>query len=111
MAQVALIGVDLAKQVFQAHGAAADGSVIFRRKLSRGRFLSFLAEQPRCIVAMEACATSHGWGREIELLGHSVLLIPPIYVKPFVKLCSPQHNLTYHQVAIMRRKVARTVYL
>ncbi len=85
MAEVALIGVDLAKQVFQAHGAAADGSVIFRKKLPRNQFLSFLAEQPRCIVAMEACATSHGWGREIELLGHSVLLIPPIYVKPFVK--------------------------
>lgn len=85
MAEVTIIGVDLAKQVFQAHGAAADGSVIFRRKLPRKRFLSFLAAQPRCIVAMEACATSHNWGREIERLGHSVRLIPPIYVKPFVK--------------------------
>lgn len=85
MAEVTIIGVDLAKQVFQAHGAAADGSVVFRRKLPRNRFLSFLAAQPRCIVAMEACATSHNWGREIERLGHSVRLIPPIYVKPFVK--------------------------
>lgn len=85
MAEVTIIGVDLAKRVFQAHGAAADGSVIFRKKLSRNQFLSFLAAQPRCIVAMEACATSHNWGREIERLGHSVRLIPPIYVKPFVK--------------------------
>lgn len=85
MAEVTIIGVDLAKQIFQAHGAAADGSVIFRKKLPRNQFLSFLAAQPRCIVAMEACATSHNWGREIERLGHSVRLIPPIYVKPFVK--------------------------
>jgi len=85
MAEVTIIGVDLAKRIFQAHGAAADGSVIFRKKLSRNKFLSFLAAQPRCIVAMEACATSHNWGREIEQLGHSVRLIPPIYVKPFVK--------------------------
>ena len=85
MAEVTIIGVDLAKRVFQAHGATADGAPIFRRKLPRDRFLSFLADQPRCIVAMEACATSHEWGREIERLGHSVRLIPPVYVKPFVK--------------------------
>ena len=85
MSEVTIIGVDLAKQVFQAHGAAADGSVVFRRKLSRAKFLSFLAGRPRCVVAMEACATSHNWGREIERLGHAVRLIPPIHVKPFVK--------------------------
>lgn len=77
--------VGLAKRFFQTHGAAADGPVIFRRKLPRDRLLSFLADQPRCIVAMEACATSHGWGRGIERLGHSVRLFPPTYVKPFVK--------------------------
>ena len=85
MPQVAIIGVDLAKRVFQLHGAAADGSVLFRKKLTRERFLSFLASQPLCVVAMEACATAHGWGREIERVGHMVRLIPPIYVKPFVK--------------------------
>ena len=85
MSQVAIIGVDLAKRVFQLHGAAADGSVLFRKKLTRERFLSFLASQPPCVVAMEACATAHGWGREIERIGHTVRLIPPIYVKPFVK--------------------------
>ena len=85
MSAITIIGVDLAKRVFQLHGAKADGSVAFRKKLSRGRFLSFLAEQPPCVVGMEACATAHGWGREIEKLGHTVRLIPPIYVKPFVK--------------------------
>ncbi|MCC5959435.1 MAG: transposase [Rhodobacteraceae bacterium] len=111
MAEVTLISVDLAKRVFQAHGAAADGSVIFRRKLPRDRFLSFLADQPRCVVAMEACATSHGWGREIERLGHSVRLIPPIYVKPFVKLCSSWLNLVERFFAeITARRIRRGSY-
>lgn len=85
MKEVTIVGVDLAKRVFQVHGAAADGSVIFRKKLGRAQFLAFLAKLPVCTVAMEACATSHFWGREIGKLGHAVRLIPPIYVKPFVK--------------------------
>lgn len=85
MKETSIVGVDLAKRVFQLHGAAADGSVVFRKKLSRTRLLAFLAELPACTVAMEACATSHHWGREIGKLGHAVRLIPPIYVKPFVK--------------------------
>lgn len=85
MSEVNIIGIDIAKRVFQLHGACANGSVVFRKKLSRTQFLSFLAAQPCCVVAMEACATAHDWGRQIEGIGHSVLLIPPIYVKPFVK--------------------------
>ena len=85
MKEVTIVGVDLAKRVFQLHGAAADGSVVFRKKLSRAQLLPFLAAQPACTVAMEACATAHHWGREIEQLGHAVRLIPPVYVKPFVK--------------------------
>jgi transposase len=85
MAEVTIIGIDLAKRVFQIHGAAADGSVAFRSRLSRDRLLPFFAAHPRCIVAMEACATAHDWGRELAKLGHTVRLIPPVYVKPFVK--------------------------
>jgi len=85
MKEVSIIGLDLAKNVFQAHGASADGSVVFRRKLSRGQLLKFFAEQPCCTVAMEACASAHHWARAIGSLGHAVKLIPPAYVKPFVK--------------------------
>ena len=85
MEEVSIIGIDLAKRSFQVHGAGADGSVAFRRKLSRGKLLGFLASQPECTVAMEACASAHYWGREIAALGHEVRLVPPIYVKPFVK--------------------------
>ena len=85
MNDVYIIGIDLAKNSFQLHGARADGSVAFRQKLGRNRLLTFLAEQPHCIVAMEACATAHGWGREIADLGHAVKLIPPQYVKPYCK--------------------------
>ncbi len=71
--------------MFQAHGASADGSVVFRRKLSRGQLFKFFAEQPSCTVAMEACASAHHWARAIGSLGHIVKLIPPAYVRPFVK--------------------------
>ncbi len=85
MNKVIIIGLDLAKNVFQAHGARADGSVAFRKKLSRSQVLPFFAKQPACLVAMEACASAHHWARSIRDLGHEVRLIPPIYVKPFVK--------------------------
>jgi transposase len=83
--QVSIIGVDLAKHVFQVHGAFADGSTAFSKKLPRSKLLPFLALQPKCLVAMEACASSHHWGRQIEAVGHQVRLIAPAYVKPFVK--------------------------
>ena len=82
MEHATIIGIDLAKRSFQLHGARADGSVAFRRKLSRNKVLDFVGSQPRCVVAMEACASSHHWGREIGKLGHAVKLVPPIYVKP-----------------------------
>ena len=85
MGEASIIGLDLAKNVFQAHGAASDGAVVFRRKLSRAQLLKFMAAQPPCVVAMEACASSHHWGRAIGDLGHEVQLIPPAYVTPFVK--------------------------
>lgn len=85
MSDVSIIGLDLAKNVFQLHGARTDGSKVFNRRLARGKVLAFFASVPRCVVAMEACASAHFWGREISKLGHEVKLIPPVYVKPFVK--------------------------
>src|SRR5215213_10234946 len=79
------IGLDLAKHVFQAHGADEAGEVAFRKRLRRDKVLEFFASQPRCLVAMEACGGAHHWAREISKLGHEVRLIPASYVKPFVK--------------------------
>lgn len=85
MEDVSIVGLDLAKRVFQVHGAALDGRVVCRKKLSRGQLHAFFTQLPPCIVAMEACATAHFWAREISALGHEVRLVPPAYVKPFVK--------------------------
>ena len=85
MGDVTTIGLDIAKSVFQAHGADASGAVLFRKKLGRGRLLVFFAAQPRCVVAMEACAGAHHWGRELMRLGHTVRLIPPAYVKAYLR--------------------------
>ena len=91
MEEVSIIGIDLAKRSFQVHGAKSDGSVVYRKKLSRGKALSFLASQPSCTVAIEACGSAHYWGREIVTLGHEVRLVPPIYVKRFVKEAEERH--------------------
>ena len=85
MKEVSIIGVDLAKNVFQLHGAASDGSVLFRKKLTRLQFERFMAAQAACTVAMEACAGAHHWARTLAGMGHAPLLIAPRYVKPFVK--------------------------
>jgi transposase len=85
MNKASTIGLDLAKQVFQVHGADATGAVVFRKRLRRTAVLQFFASQAPCRVAMEACASSHYWGRELSRIGHEVRLIPPAYVKPFVK--------------------------
>jgi transposase len=83
--QPTIIGVDLAKSVFQVHGVDAHGKVIVTRRLRRDGVLSFFANLPACVVGMEACATAHHWAREISKLGHTVHLMPPQYVKPYVK--------------------------
>ena len=80
-----MIGLDLATNVFEAHGAGADGSVVVRRKLSCAQLLKVMAAEAPCAVAMEACAGSHHRGRAIGDLGHDVRPIPPAHVKPFVK--------------------------
>ncbi len=84
MGEVTTVGLDLAKLVFQAHGADATGRVVFRKTLRRAKVLEFFGRLPPCVVTMEACGGAHHWGREIAKLGHTVRLIPPAYVKPFV---------------------------
>lgn len=85
MSEVSTIGLDIAKNVFHAYGADASGKPLFSRKISRTKLLDFFAEQPRCLVALEACGGAHHWARELTQQGHKVKLIPPAYVKPFVK--------------------------
>jgi transposase len=82
---VATIGLDLAKNVFQVHGVNADGQVVLRRKLRRSEVLRFFEALPACLVGMEACATAHHWARALSALGHAVRLMPPAYVKPYVR--------------------------
>ena len=85
MSTIAIIGLDIAKNVFQVHGAASDGAALIRRQIRRGQVLTFFANLPPCVVALEACFTAHFWAREIVKFGHEVRMIPPQYVKPFVK--------------------------
>jgi len=83
--QVSTIGLDLAKRVFQVHGVDSAGRVIIRRQLRRGQVIDFFAKLPPCRVGMEACATAHHWARELMARGHEVRLMPPSYVKAYVK--------------------------
>ena len=83
--QISTIGIDLAKNVFQVHGVDAQGKVALVRQLRRNQMIAFFAKLPACLIGMEACATSHHWAREITKLGHEVKLIPPAYVKAYVK--------------------------
>lgn len=85
MGNVTTIGLDIAKSVFQVHGVDADGAAVLRQRLTRGRMLKFFAKLPRCLVGIEACASSHYWARELIALGHDVKLMPAQYVKPYVK--------------------------
>lgn len=85
MENVAVIGLDLAKSVFQVHGISEDGEVVVRRRLSRSKLLAFFEELPPCLVGMETCASANHWGRQLAALGHEVRLMPPHYVKPYVK--------------------------
>jgi transposase len=85
MQTVSTIGLDIAKSVFQVHGVDANGLVVIRRQLKRRYVLAFFEKLPSCLVGIEACASSHHWSRELRALGHNVRLMPPAYVKPYVK--------------------------
>ncbi|VWX53958.1 IS110 family transposase [Novosphingobium sp. 9U] len=82
---ITTIGLDLAKSVFQLHAVDADGNVVWRKKVRRGLLLETLAQVPGCLIGMEACATGHYWAREISALGHEVRLMPPAYVKAYLR--------------------------
>ena len=85
MQTITTIGLDIAKSVFQVHGVDAVGNVVIRRQLKRRSVLAFFEKLPRCLVGIEACASAHHWSRELSALGHTVRLMPPAYVKPYVK--------------------------
>ena len=85
MQTVTTIGLDIAKSVFQVHGIDAEGKVVIRRQLKRRYVLAFFQKLAPCLVGIEACASSHHWSRELKGLGHTVRLMPPAYVKPYVK--------------------------
>jgi transposase len=85
MQVITTIGLDIAKSVFQVHGVDAGGQVVMRRQLKRRYVLTFFQKLPPCLVGIEACASSHHWSRELQALGHKVRLMPPAYVKPYVK--------------------------
>jgi len=85
MQTISTIGLDIAKSVFQVHGVDAAGQVVVRRQLKRRQVLAFFQRLPPCLVGIEACASSHYWSRELQALGHTVRLMPPAYVKPYVK--------------------------
>ena len=83
--EVATIGLDLGKDVFQVHGVTADGTVVFNRSIRRRQLLKFFESLPSCLVGIEACGSAHHWARELRALGHDVRLMPATYVKPYVK--------------------------
>ena len=85
LSTVTRVGLDLAKRVFQVHAVDARGEIVVARKLTRSRLIPFFAELPPCVVAMEACASAHHWGRALIELGHEVRLLPPAHVKPYVR--------------------------
>ena len=85
MGEVSTIGLDIAKSVFQVHGVDVDGAVVVRKRISRSKMLEFFAGLPPCLVGIEACPSAHHWGRELARLGHTVKLMPPSYVKAYLK--------------------------
>src|ERR1700727_3693290 len=85
MGEISTIGLDIAKSVFQVHGVDADGAVVIRKRVSRAKVLEFFAALPPCLGGIEACPTAHHWSRRLQVLGHTVKLMPPSYVKAYLK--------------------------
>lgn len=85
MGEVSTIGLDIAKSIFQVHGVDHDGAAVIRKRVSRAKVLEFFAAVPPCLVGIEACPTAHHWSRKLQVLGHTVRLMPPSYVKAYLK--------------------------
>ena len=110
--EIITVGLDLAKRVFQVHGVDAAGGVVVRKALRRAQVLPFFTKLPPCLVGIEACGTSHHWARELIRLGHEVRLMPPAYVKPYVKrgktdaeaICEAVTRPTMRFVAVKSRE-------
>src|ERR1700678_3550312 len=85
MQTITTVGLDIEKSVFQVHGVGAEGIVLSRRRLKRRYVVAFFQKLPPCLIGIEACASSHHWSRELQALGHTVRLMPPAYVEPYVK--------------------------
>src|SRR5581483_7252677 len=83
--EISAVGIDLAKSVFQIHGVDKRGKVLVRKQLKRSQVLNFFANQSPCVIGMEACSSAHHWARKLQALGHTVRLIAPQFVKPYVK--------------------------
>ena len=85
MGEISTIGLDIAKSVFQVHGVDVDGAVVIRKRVSRAKVLEFFSTLPCCLVGIEACPSAHHWSRQLQALGHTVRLMPPSYVKAYLK--------------------------
>jgi transposase len=85
MGEVSTIGLDIAKSVFQIHGVDSDGKVVFCKRVRRSKVLEFFAALSPCLIGIEACPSAHHWSRELQALGHTVRLMPPSYVKAYLK--------------------------
>lgn len=85
MKEISTVGIDIAKSVFQVHAIDVHGNVVVRRQLRRQQMLKFFAQVPPCLIGIEACGTAHYWARQLSAFGHDVRLMPPTYVKPYVK--------------------------
>lgn len=83
--EITTVGLDLAKRVFQVHAVDANGTVVLRKSLKRAQVLPFFTKIPACLIGVESCGTAHHWARELISLGHEVRLMPPAYVKPYLK--------------------------
>ena len=103
---IVILGVDLAKNSCSIVGVDAGGAVIVRRSMRRQTLIDYVLKLSPCMAVMEACCGAHHLDRLFKAQGHEVRLIPPEYVRPYVKLCSPAHNFTNREGPIMRRSVA-----